>query len=159
VLVPTTSEFHTAQEDQTMRQLIHPPEVVHVDLGHLHTATEAVRRAALAGEPFRREVIRSATVLSLLAAAQLRARLDTPGSLTVPAAAELVWWLAQGAEEIGHEHGLSPVGLLFNAVDHLGVTVAEQAPRTDQGLVAVVEAEVTCAIYEHVIAGEGQADV
>lgn len=132
--------------------LIHPPETVTVDLGALHTVATTLHAAARQGEQFRAEI--TAARRAILRGVAVPAYI-AHGPLTVDVHAEPLWWLVQGAEEIGHEHGLSPVGVLFDAVEYLTDAIADQAPRTDYGLTAVVEAEATCAIYEHVITDEG----
>jgi hypothetical protein len=137
------------QEDPDM--LIRPAETVTVDGGALHTVVTTLRAAAH-GEPFRHEITAATGLLREFLLIPMV--LADHGPLTVEVAAEPLWWLVQGGEEIGHEHGLSPVSRLFDAVDHLGTAITAQAPRTDYGLTAVIEAEVTAALCEHVIAQE-----
>lgn len=134
--------------------LIRPAETVTVDLGTLHTLVTTLGAAARTDEQFRAEIVASRR--ALLRTAAVSAYI-AHGPLTVEVPAEPLWWLVQGGEEIGHEHGLSPVSRLFDAVDELATAIAEQAPATDYGMCAVIDAEATCALYEHIIAQEGES--
>ncbi|WP_160168039.1 hypothetical protein [Nocardiopsis ganjiahuensis] len=151
-LVPTTPGSHTTQEDTAMA-LIHPPETATVELGPLYTATSTIIAAA-PHTPYRAEVLQATRAIA--SGVSLAVRHDDTMAVTIPA--EILWWVVQGAEEIGHDQALSPLSSLFEAVEYLTDAIRTQAPRTDHGLTAVVEAEVTCAIYEHVIADETGGD-
>ncbi|WP_435107331.1 hypothetical protein [Nocardiopsis synnemataformans] len=124
--------------------LICPAEHVTVDTGHLHSAVTAVHHAVLdEREPFRYQVV--AAVNYLRPFLTIPRMLDQP---TIEVEGEPLWWVVQAADEIGCTYGLSPIGTLFDAVDHLGRALAVQAPATDRGLAAVVEAETTLAFVE-----------
>lgn len=129
--------------------LIHPPETVSVRLGPLYTATSTIV-AASRNITYRREVLTSARAIA--SGVSIAVRHDRDQTIGLPA--ELLWWVVQGAEEIGHDQALSPLSPLFDAVEYLAEVIRQQAPRTDQGMTAVIEAEVTCAIYDHVIRGD-----
>lgn len=130
--------------------LIRPPETVTVELGPLYTATSTIMSAAPTVD-LRAEVL--AATRAIAAGVSIAVRHDHQQTITIPA--EVLWWIVQGADEIGHEHALSPLSPLFDAVEYLTDTIADQAPRTDYGLTAVVDAEMSCAIYEHLITEEG----
>lgn len=126
--------------------LIQPSETVHVPLGPLYTATSTIVAAA-PNTPYRREVL--VATRAIASGVAVAVRYDTEQTIALPA--ELLWWVVQGAEEIGHDQALSPLSPLFDAVEQLTEAIRAQPPRTDHGMTAIVEAEVTCAIYAHVI--------
>lgn len=123
--------------------LIEPPETVTADIGAMLTIIYAIRAAGRGGTPLREEIREAADLLHGMTVSP--ATLVARGPMAAYAPAEPVWWLVQGGEEIGHEHGLTSLCSLFDAVDRLGIAIAEQAPRTDYGMVALMEAETVVA--------------
>ncbi|MCY9786853.1 hypothetical protein KIK06_23500 [Nocardiopsis sp. EMB25] len=117
--------------------LIDPPERVAVDTGQLHTLVATVRLAChIDGTPFRPEIV--------TAADHLKESLLFPRILNNPTTevlAEELWWVVQAADQLGNDRCLSPIGVLFTAVDDLALALEHQAPRTDRALVVLLEAE------------------
>ena len=122
--------------------IIEPPQVVTVDTGHLATVVYTVRAAHHLD--YRREIVSAAGLLkeSLLIPRIL-------GNPTVEVFAEELWWVIQAAEELGNDQALSPIGVLFTAVDRLQYALDHQAARTDRGMVAVLEFECLVEAAAH----------
>ena len=128
--------------------LITPPETVTVDTGHLYTVVVTVRAAHHRdSDEFHPEVVHAAN--------GLRQSLIIPRTLeqtTVTVPAEELWWLVFGAEGYGCDHNLSPVSVFFVAVDALAFVLETQAPRTERGMFALMEAE--CLVETAAIQGD-----
>lgn len=129
--------------------LITPPERVTVDLGALHTVATTIHTAARQGEQFRAEI--TAARRTILRGAAVPAYI-AHGPLTVDVHAEPLWWLVFGAEGYGCDHNLSPVSVFFVAVDALAFVLETQAPRTERGMFALMEAE--CLVETAAIQGD-----
>lgn len=125
--------------------IINPPETVMVDTGQLATLVHTIHGAHWRHDiPFRREVLRSALMLreSLL----IPTHLEDP---TLKVNAEELWWCVNGADDLGNDLALSPIGAFFSAVDDLGVALLHQAPRTDRGMTTALEAEAWVEMAAH----------
>lgn len=129
--------------------LIQPAETVHVDTGRLHTVVRTIRDAYLDGTPFRPEIARASGLLKESLVVPLV--LEQP---TVEVFAEPLWWVTYAADQHGIDHDLPPIGGLFTAVDHLQDELSIQAPRTDRGMAAALEAEYLLMLAEHTEASD-----
>ncbi len=125
--------------------LIQPAEHVTVDTGHLHVIVQTLRAAHhYDGIPIRYQVVASVNFL--------RALLTIPvklGQEALTVEAEPLWWAIHGADELGNDRCMSPIGPLFRAVDDLGVALIRQAPRTDWGMAIALEAECVIEAAAH----------
>ena len=125
--------------------IITPPEEVTAETADLYVVVQTLRAAHHYDHiPFRREILRSILMLHEALIVPLHMEKST-----VPVLAEELWWAIHGADELGNDRAMSPVGRLFRAVDDLGVALLHQAPRTDRGMTTALEAEALVEMAAH----------